>query len=51
MGLSLKNSGLREKWEETGFQTEWLMSRTYSVSIGSFKRRLDKIMDGDDRWN
>ncbi|MPC88159.1 hypothetical protein E2C01_083053 [Portunus trituberculatus] len=27
------------------------MSGTVSVSIESFKRRLDKYMDGDGRWN
>ncbi|MPC28352.1 hypothetical protein E2C01_021554 [Portunus trituberculatus] len=27
------------------------MSGTDSVSIVNFKRRLDKFMDWDDRWN
>ncbi|MPC18079.1 hypothetical protein E2C01_010953 [Portunus trituberculatus] len=31
MDLSLKNSGLGEKWEENGFQAEWLMSGMDSV--------------------
>ncbi|MPC41877.1 hypothetical protein E2C01_035484 [Portunus trituberculatus] len=49
-GFKLEKFRFKTEWEGTGSLTEWLINGTDSA-IGNFKIRLDKFMDGDDKWN
>ena len=54
MGSSWKYLGLGKKWGVTGSIIGWNKLCDHNISAetkGNFKRRLDKFMNEDDRWN
>ena len=45
---------IRRNWFSNRVVDEWNRLNNHIVSaqtLGSFKKRLDKLMDEDDRWN